>query len=72
MLVSDHESASDEKPPGGFDKAKTPYKRLLDDESVPAEVKTRLAEQCLTLNPVKIRKDMFELLSQLKRLTVRL
>lgn len=54
-----------------YDKAKTPYKRVLEDENVPDSVKKKLKEQYLTLNPVTIRKEILELISQLRSLSIR-
>jgi hypothetical protein len=41
-----------------YDKAKTPYQRVLASEAIPIEVKSRLIRQYLQLNPVQLRQDI--------------
>jgi hypothetical protein len=41
-----------------YDTAKTPYQRVILSEEVPIEVKSRLIQQYLRLNPVLLRQDI--------------
>ena len=53
------------------DEAKTPYQRIMDDENVDSDIKERLKRQYLSINPVTIRKEILELVQELRKLAVR-
>lgn len=53
------------------DEAKTPYRRIMEDENVEAGIKARLERQYLSLNPATIRKETLELVQDLRKLAVR-
>ncbi len=48
-----------------YDRAKTPYQRVLASPDVEKETKERLQDIYLSLNPVKIRRRMEEGLTEL-------
>ena len=48
-----------------YDKAKTPYQRILDAEDVSKKVKEKLKEQYETLNLVMLKKQLDHLIKQL-------
>jgi len=48
------------------DKAATPYKRILRSKAVPKEVKDRLRAEYKTLNLVKLKRQIDEILKRLK------
>lgn len=54
-----------------YDAAKTPYQRVLDAAEVPAEVKERLRQLYLTLNPVALLRLIHSRLEALWKLAVR-
>lgn len=41
-----------------YDKAKTPYQRVLESEEVSEEIKERLRKRYVTLNPIKLRNEI--------------
>ncbi len=49
-----------------YDRAKTPYQRILEAEEVPKEAKDNLREQYQTLNLVKLKRQVDEILRRLK------
>jgi hypothetical protein len=49
-----------------YDKPKTPFRRLLDDETVTPEAKTVLRETFTSLNPAALKRDMVKALQQLE------
>ena len=53
------------------DEAKTPYQRIMDDENVDSDIKERLKRQYLSINPVTIRKEILELVQELRKRAVR-
>lgn len=53
------------------DEAKTPYQRIMDDANVDSDIKGRLKRQYLSINPVTIRKEILELVQELRKLAVR-
>ena len=53
------------------DKAATPYKRVMRSKLVSKDVKNRLREQYKTLNLVKLKKQIDEILKWLKPTLVR-
>lgn len=54
-----------------YDKPTTPYQRILEAEDVAKEVKDRLRNQYKTLNLVKLKKQIDEILKRLKPTKVR-
>jgi hypothetical protein len=54
-----------------FDRAQTPYQRLLTSGSLPAPVAQRLETQYRSLNPVALREEIDEHLRRLWRLAAR-
>lgn len=54
-----------------YDKPATPYERILRTKSVPKEVKDTLQKQYKTLNLVKLKKHIDEVLKRLKPTPVR-
>lgn len=50
------------------DEAKTPYARIMEDEGVDPGIKARLERQYLSINPVRIRKEILELAGDLRKL----
>ncbi len=54
-----------------YDKPTTPYQRILEAEDVSKEVKDRLRDQYKTLNLVKLKKQIDEILKRLKPTKVR-
>ncbi len=53
------------------DKAATPYKRILRAKDLPKDVKDRLRKQYATLNLVKLKKQIDEIIKRLKPTPVR-
>jgi hypothetical protein len=51
-----------------YDLARTPYQRILADDSIPARIKDELTHQYQTLNPAQIRRDTIALSDQLLQL----
>jgi len=51
-----------------YDRARTPYARVLASNEVPTTVKQKLTEQYLTLNPARLRRDMSALQQKLFKL----
>jgi hypothetical protein len=51
-----------------YDRARTPYARVLASNEVPRTVKQKLTEQYLTLNPARLRRDMSALQQKLFKL----
>ena len=51
-----------------YDKPKTPYRRIMDDENIDPDIKARLGRQYLSLNPVTIRKEILELVGGLQKM----
>lgn len=51
-----------------YDKAKTPYQRVLESEQVTQESKARLRQQYATLNPVALLRQMQRLQAVLWKL----
>ena len=47
------------------------YQRIMDDENVDSDIKERLKHQYLSINPVTIRKEILELVQELRKLAVR-
>ena len=41
-----------------YDKAKTPYQRVLESEEVSKEIKEKLRKHYVTLNPIKLRNEI--------------
>jgi len=54
-----------------YDRARTPYQRVLESEHVPEENKARLKAQYLTLNPAQLKRDMERLQEKLQTLAQR-
>ncbi len=54
-----------------YDKAKTPYQRVLESEQVTQESKARLRQQYATLNPVALLRQMQRLQAVLWKLAAR-
>ena len=54
-----------------YDTAKTPYRRIMEDDGFAPEVKKALERQYLSLNPVTIRKEILLLVQELHRLARR-
>ena len=54
-----------------YDKPTTPYNRILRARDVPKKVKDRLRNQYKTLNLVKLKKQIDEILKRLKPTKVR-
>ena len=54
-----------------YDEAKTSYRRIMDDPGFDPEIKDRLERQYLSLNPVTIRKEILELVAELRKLARR-
>ena len=48
-----------------YDRAKTPYQRVLDCEEVSEEMKQRVQQQYLTLNPAALLRDIERLQKRL-------
>ncbi len=48
-----------------YDKAKTPYQRVLESEYVSEEVKEKLKEEYGKLNPVKLKEEIVRLQNKL-------
>jgi hypothetical protein len=51
-----------------YDKAKTPYQRVLDSEAVPEAAKEELKRIYTTLNPVKLAREISRLQDELDAL----
>ena len=51
-----------------YDRAKTPYCRVLDSGTVPEEAKEDLRETYATLNPVKLGREISRLQDQIDAL----
>lgn len=49
-----------------YDKPKTPYQRILDATDVSKEVKDKLRTEYKTLNLVKLKRQIDEILKRLK------
>jgi hypothetical protein len=54
-----------------YDTPLTPYKRVLQSETISNEAKVNLKAQFATLNPAKLKRDMINLLEKLSRLSVK-
>ncbi|HYU73683.1 MAG TPA: ISNCY family transposase, partial [Ktedonobacteraceae bacterium] len=54
-----------------YDKAKTPYQRVLESDQVTEEVKARLRQQYAPLNPLALLRQMQGLQALLWKLTAR-
>lgn len=54
-----------------YDKAKTPYRRIVEDDLFAPEVKEALERQYLSLNPVTIRREILSLVQELRKLARR-
>jgi len=54
-----------------YDTAKTPYRRIMEDDGFAPDVKKALERQYLSLNPVTIRKEILALVQELRRLAKR-
>lgn len=54
-----------------YDEAKTPYRRIMEDEDADPGIKKRLERQYLSINPVTIRREILELVQELRKLAVR-
>lgn len=52
-----------------YDQAQTPYRRVCAAEQVPLEVKARLAQQYVALNPVQLRRSIDQKVAQLWKLS---
>lgn len=50
-----------------YDTAKTPYRRIMEDDGFAPEVKESLEKQYLSLNPVTIRKEILALVQDLRK-----
>jgi len=53
-----------------YDYPKTPYRRILEDPSIPKDQKDKLISISLSLNPIKINNDMQRLLEALYKLHI--
>jgi hypothetical protein len=53
-----------------YDMPMTPYKRLLANDTIPEEAKTRLTKTFLSLNPATLKRDMAKLLDALMKMTL--
>jgi hypothetical protein len=53
-----------------YDRARTPYARVLASNEVSKTVKQKLTQQYLTLNPARLRRDMSALQQKLFKLVV--
>ena len=51
-----------------YEKAKTPYQRVLECDTIPIETKHKLTRQYLDLNPAKIQRDYQRKLQKIKDL----
>lgn len=51
-----------------YDKAKTPYQRVLENEYVSEEVKEKLKEEYGKLNPVKLKREITKLQRKLLKM----
>jgi hypothetical protein len=52
-----------------YDTAQTPYQRVLDSESISMEIKARLVNQYVQLNPVQLRQDIDQKVALLWKIT---
>lgn len=50
-----------------YDEAKTPYRRLLESDTISLKQKQRLKDQYAQINPVKLRKNLNRLLKKLSQ-----
>ncbi|MCX6055419.1 MAG: transposase, partial [Chloroflexi bacterium] len=48
-----------------YDKAMTPFRRVLALETIPVEIKARLLDLYMQLNPVTLRNNIDALVAQL-------
>ncbi|MCX6055464.1 MAG: hypothetical protein NTZ74_11240 [Chloroflexi bacterium] len=48
-----------------YDKAMTPFRRVLARKTIPVEIKARLLEQYMHLNPVTLRNNIDAKVAQL-------
>ena len=51
-----------------YDKAKSPYKRVLECKEIPSKVKERLTEIYLKLDPIKLKKEIDKKVMNIVRL----
>jgi hypothetical protein len=54
-----------------YDTPQTPYKRVLQSDAVPSEVKDKLRAQYSALNPAQLKRDMIKLLEKLSKLSIK-
>jgi hypothetical protein len=66
-LVGKHREGS--KTIKRYDTAQTPYQRVLDSESIAVEIKARLVNQYVQLNPVQLRQDIDQKVALLWKIT---
>lgn len=52
-----------------YDIAKTPYQRVMAFDTIPVDVKARLANQYVHLNPVQLRKDIDKKVAKLWKIS---
>ncbi|MCL2149750.1 MAG: transposase, partial [Dehalococcoidia bacterium] len=54
-----------------YDTPQTPYRRVLQAETIPNEVKDNLKAQYATLNPAQLKRDMIKLSEKLSKLSIK-